>query len=87
MHCPALAPQGSEGLVAGLSECIDAVMGKHQVIAVPYGTDASYLALAGMPAVVFGPGDIAQAHTSDEWVLLDEVEQACEILYRLAVRG
>ena len=34
---------------------------------VPYGTDASTLAEAGIPSVVFGPGDIAQAHTCDEW--------------------
>jgi len=27
------------------------------------------------PSVVFGPGDIAQAHTCDEWVPLDEVPE------------
>ena len=56
-------------------------------MAVPYGTDASKIAQAGIPAIVFGPGDIAQAHTRDEWVALDEVEQASEILYRLAANG
>ena len=45
---------------------------------------ASTLAWAGIPSVVFGPGDIARAHTCDEWVLLEEVEQAAEILYRLS---
>jgi acetylornithine deacetylase len=34
--------------------------------------------------VVFGPGDIAQAHTCDEWLDLDQLEQASEILYRFA---
>ena len=38
-----------------------------------------------IPSVVFGPGDIAKAHTCDEWVDLAEVEQASEILYRFAV--
>ena len=37
---------------------------------VPFGTDASTIAEAGIPAVVFGPGDIAQAHTRDEWIEL-----------------
>ena len=37
------------------------------VVGVPYGTDAGPLSAAGLPAVVFGPGDIAQAHTKDEW--------------------
>ena len=63
--------------MARLGEAIDARdAAAHEVMAVPYGTDASTLAEAGIPAVVFGPGDIAQAHTCDEWVPLDEVEQA-----------
>jgi acetylornithine deacetylase len=80
----ALSPRGSEELVRRLGEVLDTVRGSHQVIAVPYGTDASTIAEAGIPAVVFGPGDIAQAHTADEWVALEEVEQASEVLYRLA---
>jgi acetylornithine deacetylase len=79
----ALTSQGSEELVQRLGAAIDAIKGAHEVQAVPYGTDASTIAEAGIPAVVFGPGDIAQAHTCDEWVALDEVEQASEILYRL----
>ena len=42
--------------------------------------------LGGIPSIVFGPGDIAKAHTCDEWVPLDEVERASEILYRLALQ-
>jgi acetylornithine deacetylase len=84
---PALTPHGSEAVVKRLGQAIDAVRGKHQVMAVPYGTDASTLAEAEVPTVVFGPGDIAKAHTCDEWVPLDEVEQASEILYRFAVKG
>jgi acetylornithine deacetylase/succinyl-diaminopimelate desuccinylase family protein len=87
LSSPALSPDGSEELVGLLGQAIDAVAGSHQVMAVPYGTDASKLAQAGIPSVVFGPGDIARAHTCDEWVPLDEVEQASEILYRLACAG
>jgi len=47
--------------------------------AVHYGTDASKFAEAGMAAVVLGPGDIAQAHTADEWVDMGEVRAAAEI--------
>ncbi|MCI0461622.1 MAG: M20 family metallopeptidase [Gemmataceae bacterium] len=83
----ALSSKGSEALVSQLGQAIDTVRGSHQVMAVPYGTDASTIAEAGIPAVVFGPGDIAKAHTCDEWVPLDEVEQASEILYRLACAG
>jgi len=87
LAAPALSPKGSEALVHKLGSAIDGVAGRHEVTAVPYGTDASPLAAAGVPAVVFGPGDIAQAHTCDEWVDLDEVEQASEILYRLGRAG
>jgi acetylornithine deacetylase len=80
----ALSPKGSAELVGLLGRAIDSVTGSHEVVVVPYGTDASTLAKADIPAVVFGPGDIAKAHTCDEWVPLDEVEQASEILYRLA---
>ena len=84
MYKESLSPKGSEDLVAQLGQAIDSVKGSHQVLAEPYGTDASTIATLGIPSVVFGPGDIAKAHTCDEWVPLDEVEAASEILYRLA---
>jgi acetylornithine deacetylase len=87
MNKAPLTPALSGPLRERLGRAIDAVKGTHQVHAVPYGTDASTIAAAGIPAVVFGPGDIAQAHTIDEWVSLDEVEQASEILYRLVCSG
>lgn len=79
-----LSDRGTEQLASWLGGAIDQVCGTHQITAVPYGTDASTIAAAGVPAVVFGPGNIAQAHTCDEWVPLGEVAQAAEILYRLA---
>ena len=50
----------------------------------PYGTDAGPLGAGGLPCVVFGPGDIAQAHTKDEWVELDQVHRAAEAYYQMA---
>jgi len=50
---------------------------------VRYATDAGFFAAAGIPCVVFGPGDIAQAHTADEWIALDQVEQATALLARV----
>ncbi|MSR53992.1 MAG: M20 family peptidase [Gemmataceae bacterium] len=82
MACPALDSTGADELRARLGAAIDAVEGKHEVLAVPFGTDASSVAMAKIPAVVFGPGDIAQAHTKDEWVELDQIDRAAEILYR-----
>jgi acetylornithine deacetylase/succinyl-diaminopimelate desuccinylase-like protein len=48
--------------------------------AVRYFCDAAVLAEAGIPSVVFGPGDIAQAHTADEWISLAELERGRAML-------
>jgi acetylornithine deacetylase/succinyl-diaminopimelate desuccinylase-like protein len=49
---------------------------------VHYFCDAAVLAAGGIPGVVFGPGDIAQAHTADEWVALPQLARATAILGR-----
>jgi len=49
---------------------------------VHYFCDAAILAEGGIPSVVFGPGDIAQAHTIDEWISLRSLERAAEMLVR-----
>ena len=55
LACPPLGATGSGDLVRRLGHAIDGVAGSHEVVAVPYGTDASTIAEAGIPAVVFGP--------------------------------
>ena len=42
--------------------------------AVDFWTEASLFSQAGMAALVYGPGDIAQAHTPDEWVALEQLQ-------------
>jgi acetylornithine deacetylase/succinyl-diaminopimelate desuccinylase-like protein len=54
-------------------------------VGVPYGSDASKLARAGVPSVVFGPGSIDQAHAATEFVACDQVNQAVEFYYRFLV--
>ncbi|MGI8914099.1 MAG: M20/M25/M40 family metallo-hydrolase [Chloroflexota bacterium] len=55
-------------------------------IGVPYGTDASKLwALGGIPAIVLGPGSIAQTHTAEEYVAVAEVAAAAELYRRIAL--
>ena len=49
-------------------------------------TDASRFNEAGIPTVVFGPGDIAQAHTTDEWIDIRDVETASVIFGELIKR-
>ena len=47
-------------------------------------TDAALLNEAGIPAICFGPGDIARAHAAVEWIEIDEIERATRVLTALA---
>lgn len=79
-----LADNHNRSLGERLSAVVRAQGGPGRLVGVPFGTDASKLAAAGVPSVVFGPGSIDQAHTADEWLDLDQLHQASEILYRFA---
>jgi acetylornithine deacetylase/succinyl-diaminopimelate desuccinylase-like protein len=46
--------------------------------------DAAYLNEAGTPAVCFGPGSTAQAHTADEWIETGEIRSCAEVLETFA---
>jgi len=78
---PPLGDDLNGELAAQLSRSITTVVGPRQTVGVPYGTHASRIAKANVPAVVFGPGNIAQAHTKDEWIAIDQLRQAAEVYY------
>ncbi len=58
-----------------------------EIIGVPFGTDAAALSADGIPTVVFGPGSIAQAHTADEFIDIEELRFGVEIFCRIATEG
>ncbi|MDG6348976.1 acetylornithine deacetylase [Luteimonas sp. 8-5] len=51
--------------------------------AVDFWTEASLFSRAGMTAIVYGPGDIAQAHCADEWVSLRQLRNYTESIVRI----
>jgi acetylornithine deacetylase len=76
---PPLVPQpgcAAEALAKTLS-------GANATGTVPYGSEAGVFQLAGIPSVICGPGDIAQAHTPDEWIEVAQIEACTEFLERL----
>jgi acetylornithine deacetylase len=84
VHTPALESR-AERWLGPLGDAIAAATGRRpEVLGVPYGTDAGPLSAAGTPCVVFGPGDIARAHTADEWIEIEQVQLAAEAYYRIA---
>lgn len=74
-------------LVQGMRTATADVAGDAEVVGVPYNTDASHFSAAGIPCVVFGPADIAQAHSVTEFVEIEQVEAAVEILKRFLLEG
>lgn len=58
------------------------VTGQRSGDGVNFFCDAAVLARGGIPSVVFGPGDIAQAHTAKEWISLAQLEGARSLLIR-----
>ena len=51
--------------------------------AVDFWTEAALFSAAGLTALVYGPGDIAQAHSADEWVSLDQLVKVHSTYQRL----
>ncbi len=59
-----------------LVQALLASVGQNSTVGVDYFCDAAILAAGGIPSVVFGPGDIAQAHTATEWISVRQLDQA-----------
>ncbi len=52
---------------------------------VAFVTEASLFADAGVPAIVCGPGDIAQAHQPDEFIEITQLDSCLGFLERIAL--
>jgi acetylornithine deacetylase len=58
--------------------------GRNATFCVSYCTEAGLFQQGGAPAIVCGPGNIAQAHTANEFIRASELEQCLAFLHRLA---
>jgi acetylornithine deacetylase/succinyl-diaminopimelate desuccinylase-like protein len=65
-------------LVRQFMRCVD----QTKPLGVNFFCDAAVLSAGGIPSVVFGPGDIAQAHTADEWISLAELERGKDLILK-----
>ncbi|HEU0165117.1 MAG TPA: M20/M25/M40 family metallo-hydrolase [Thermomicrobiales bacterium] len=83
----ALDTSPAEAIVVVASEANDALGLDPAPTTVPYGSDGSKLSvIGGIPTVVYGPGDIAQAHGADEYVELSELTAAAAFYREVAMR-
>lgn len=51
---------------------------------VSFSCDASKIAAAGIPCVIFGPGDIAEAHTAEESISIEDLHLGVAAYVRIA---
>ncbi|CAN5183265.1 ArgE/DapE family deacylase [soil metagenome] len=69
-------------LVRTLADTAESLTGRRpQNIGVPYGCDMALWQRVGKSTpIVYGPGDIRQAHAPDEWVSIQQVEEVAAVL-------
>jgi acetylornithine deacetylase len=84
-----LARPGSEvptdsALVRGLLAACEAEAVPRRVLGMSAWVDAAFLNDASVPAVCFGPGSIARAHTADEWIESSEIVTCAAVLETFA---
>ena len=77
---PAFAADTKSGIVPLALK----LAGQNDTYAVCYATEASLFQMGGSPSVVIGPGDIAQAHTANEFIRVAELENCLAFLGRVA---
>ncbi len=62
-----------------LADALDIPIGN----AVDFWTEAALFSQAGYTTFVYGPGDIAQAHSADEWVALEQLQRYAETIHQI----
>lgn len=65
----------AEGLNIAIGEAVD------------FWTEAALFSQAGCTTFVYGPGDIAQAHSADEWIALEDLETAARMYLHIVEKS
>ena len=87
VDCPPLWTETGGGWLDEVAARSASLTGRPAALGpVPFATDGGYLtpAYGGPPTVVLGPGETAQAHQTDEWCSITQIEQAAELYGQLA---
>ncbi len=62
---------------------VRSIAGFHEPLGANFGTDAGRLVPLGCRSVIFGPGDISEAHRPDEWISVAELLRARTLLKQM----
>lgn len=80
---PPLPPAADDKFLQKIQKVLGECGLNPEPLGVPYATDAGDLSSAGVPTIVLGPGDIAQAHTKDEWICLNQLQKGVDVYQRI----
>jgi acetylornithine deacetylase len=90
---PLPAPDGDDRSPEGVARRVAEAEALAGSLGLPLGepvdfwTEAALFSAKGLPAVVYGPGDIEQAHTAGEWVALADLLEATVTYQRILEAG
>lgn len=84
---PPLDPAGGESFVGFIQDALRDMNLPSDARGVAYATDASNYSRVGLPSVIIGPGNIAQAHTKDEWIELDQLHRGIDVYLNIMRRA
>ena len=90
VRCPGLWTDPGDPWLAGALDLVAGITGTTACQgAVPFNTDAAYLtpAYGEVPTLILGPGELAQAHQTDECCEIAKIDRAVEIYQELMRRG
>ena len=82
------ATDPSDPIVRTVADAFRDIEGREpRIEGMPYGADMQLLVnVGGTPTVMFGPGDVRNAHRPDEWVPIAELETVTRTLALTALR-
>ena len=83
LSIPGMEVDADHPVVQVLGRSIKEVRGGVVIESAQYATDAGVYNGSGIPSVVFGPGNIARAHTEEEYIELDQLQDAVRIIQRV----
>ena len=89
VRCPGLWTDPAEPWLATALEVAAGITGTvARQETVPFNTDAAFLtpAYGGVPTLILGPGELAQAHQTDEWCAAAKIDEAASIYLELMRR-
>ena len=74
-----LDPTGSDSFITLVTDSLRRLGMPYETCGAGHGSDGSVIKTAGIPVVLLGPGEIAQAHSDAEYLELDQLDRAVEV--------